>query len=149
MADLSIESQIREHLKTLVDPLKQQGHVRGIRYVSDLLITAKIDPELQFNMGPETTIGEDHCGYTMRANVVFKLCLKDYRDEGRAERLMELKGLLQNLLEADDQLNGLANSFLYQGDEKFIATATSPIGGCYLIYQLEYRRKRGAVTQNY
>jgi hypothetical protein len=146
----TVEQQINDYLGVLLDGLKQAGHVREVAQLSDLLVQAKVTPSIGYNIGPEVMILEDNCGYLMEATLAVRIWLHNYRNEAMAKQALSLKGEAQALLEADDQFGGLIVAIKYSGDEKYIDTKQAkPAGGIYLLYRLQYRRKRAQPEVNY
>jgi len=146
----TVEQQIYDHLGTLLDGMKQSSQVREVSRLSDLLVQAAVAPQIGYNLGPETMTLQDNYGYTMECDLVVRIWLNNYRDVAMAKQASSLKGEVQARLEADPQFNSLINSLTYVGDEKYLdAKQTKPAGGIYLIYRLQYRRKRAEPNANY
>jgi hypothetical protein len=153
MAD-SIKKQIVAKILDNLAALKTAGVVRKIERKHDLFRNESVVPALHLIVGPEVKAqaeneGEDNRGYTMSFQVVLKLILESNRD--LYEPADDAIAKIQEIMEApgNQQLDGLANDVIYDGDEPFITELGKPDGGVVVKYWVTYRRYRGIPEQSY
>jgi len=138
---VSVKSRIMTRCRELVDPLQAEGKVRVIERTSALGLLAAVRPALHLVDGDEDQIGEDERGYTLQFPIAFEVIFEELRDpHGTAD---ELLAWIQEKIESDLQLSGLANAITYVGGQKFIMENVEPKQGhSTALYNVEYRRER-------
>ena len=116
------------------------GNVSGAREVKrtkDIFLGAAKLPALHYVDGPErvTEQGEDTQGFTMRFTLYIECILEEQRDpQGEKD---DLVAAVQTAIEADRDLNDLANWVRYQGETPFVLEQTKPVVGSVVEYLVE------------
>jgi len=147
MTEPSIKSRIVARLLQLPEPLKADGKLRLIARKRTFFLLEPVKPALHLITEDEQVTVEDERGYTMIFPVSFKLILAAAHDaEARCD---ELAAWLQEKIEADEQLNGLASKITYDGELPFTEEQGKPDGGTVVMYTVEYRRYRGDPGRSY
>lgn len=141
MSALSIKSQIIARLLALAEPLKKSDFgFREIERKTTPFFLAAVKPAIHVIIFPEDVIEQDARGYTIEFHALFKLIIEDQRDAyALADRAT---GFLQEKIESDTQLSGLASKLEYASDQPFTEEALKPAGGNSLMYLINYRRLR-------
>lgn len=144
---MSVRSQIIAQILDLLNPLIAQNKVRSVDRVHALFLQAAIKPALHLVVGDEVQVAQDNRGYTAEIGMFFEIIFDEVRDpEGKAD---ELAAFIQRRVEADPQINRLANEITFKGVRNFVNDAIAPEALSIVQYTLQYRRERGNPDQNY
>ena len=143
----SIKSQIVARLLDLCQPLIAQGTVRKVERANALFLLEAVKPALHLVTGDETVLIEDERGYTLKFPAAFQIIFSEQRDAAGAAD--EFEAFLQQQIEHDEQLAGLANKITYDGAAPFTSEETKPSALVVVMYQIEYRRYRSNPTRSY
>jgi hypothetical protein len=146
MAD-AIKAQILNRVKELLDPLVQQEIVRKVERKTSILLLEPMTPAIHIVAGQEQVTEEDIYGYTMSFLLDLKVIFLQGSDPGPQSD--ELEKQVQQKIEADPQLNQLANEIKYDGNQPFINAENAPDGGTIVQYTITYRRKKGQPDLSY
>lgn len=146
---MTTKQSIVARIFELLEALKTAGTVRECVRVTTPFMLATVLPSIHLVIGPEDnkTEEEELRGYVCEFPVSIKVTVEDARDPyGKAE---EIVGPIQEAIEGDPQLNGLAVKILYQGDDPFTNELNKPVGGNMVTYLVQYRRQRAAPGTQY
>lgn len=137
----SIKKQIMSRILADLEPLKTSGDFRSITREVNLLATAAVLNALQIYDGPERLMNKDNRGRTFHFDIGLKILAQEQRDLGAAKDALVPK--VQQILETDYQLGGLA-SIVDGGEEvPFLTEVNKPLGGSLVLYTIQYRRVLG------
>ena len=142
----SIKKQMMTRVGVL---LANVSGAREVKRTKDIFLGAAKLPALHYVDGPErvTEQGEDTQGFTMRFTLYIECILEEQRDpHGEKD---DLVAAVQTAIEADRDLNDLANWVRYQGETPFVLEQTKPTVGSVVEYLVEYRRKVALPATNY
>lgn len=143
----SIHKQIIAQLESVLTPLKTAGTVRELAVRNSAAHGAKALPALHIVPGDEQRLAEDTQGLTLERAYLFKLVFGQVR--APFDKAADLVQAVQEAIETDGQLNGLAVSITYQGEQPWISDDTEAVEGTFLLYQVQYRRRRAAASSGY
>jgi hypothetical protein len=91
--------------------------------------------------GEETQLDADNRGRTFTFTLGVKVLLEDPQDLAMAKD--DLVPKVQQLIENDIQLNGLANIVDGGAEQPFLNELGKPVGGAFLTWTIQYRRYLG------
>jgi hypothetical protein len=143
----SIKTQIKARIKTDLQALVTSADIRKLAWQKTILFLEPLLPAIHLVAGDEARIDEDSHGYTMEFPLEIKLCLQGDADlESKTDALVQK---VQATIEADLQLNQLANLIRYDGETPYLEDLEKPNGGSILHYTVQYRRAKAHPDQNY
>jgi len=151
MADLSVKQQIIARILADLLPLAAgdagAAKFRSVQRRTAPVFLANIVPALQIIVGPEHKIEDTNAGPVMEFPMDLWVIVSDPNDPyGLAD---QMSAPVQAAIESDQQLASLANSILYDGDQPYTNEIVKPLGGCVLLYTVQYRRQIAQPTKNF
>ncbi len=146
MAD-SVKTRIIKRVLEICQPLIGEQKFRTIARKNTLFLLEPQKPAIHLVIGDENGVVEDERGYTMKFPLMLKLIVDDARDPyGLADKSV---AFVQEKVESDEQLGGLASKITYDGELPFTEEVLKPDGGTVVMYIIEYRRMRGDPSTPY
>ena len=143
----SVKMQIIARMLAICQPLIAEQKFLKVARVQTLFLLEPVKPALHLIVGDEKVLYQDERGYTMQFPVMFKLITED-PDDGYTQA-DKAAAFVQTVIEADEQLAGLANKITYDGEMPFTEEVLKPAGGTVVMYLVEYRRYKAQPAQNY
>ena len=143
----SVKSQIVERLLAILQPLQDGGTVRKIVREHALFALEAVRPALHVVTGEERVIEQDSHGYRVEFPLALQIIFAEQRDPYTAGD--EFEAAVQAVIEADEQLEGLASKITYNGAAPFVSEEAKPNAYVVVEYLVEYRRAKAAPKVNY
>ncbi len=146
---MTTKQSIINRIVELLEALKTAGTVREVQRVTSPYLLTTVLPSIHIVIAGEDNLTEEEelRGYVCEFQVMLKVTVSDSRDPyGKAE---EIVGPIQETIEGDLQLNGLAVKILYLGDDPFTDEVNKPLGGNAVRYLVQYRRQRALPSTQY
>ena len=142
----SIKKQIMARVLSNLAPLTPTPF-RLVERRVDILAAADVKPSLFVYDGEEEPAGEDNHGRTFRFPLALKIMFESQRNLGDVKDTLVWQ--VQNAIEDDIQLNGLANILDGGNEVPFVEEQGKPDAGALVFYTVEYRRVRGDPLTTY
>jgi hypothetical protein len=146
MDNPSLKTQIAAYLLNLCEPLIANGKVRKVERKSTPFLLEPALPALHLLFGKEDVILEDERGYNLKFQASFKIMVDEKRDPYTL--VDELEAFLQEAIEADPQLGGLASKVTYVATTPFVDEVQTS-NFTIVTYDVEYRRYRAKPDTGY
>lgn len=144
----SIKNQLKSALFDVLTPLKDDSKVRVLERRRNPYVLPPQQPCAYLSFGEETQVGEDMRGMVMEFTAYVTCYAEGPR--GREDALDLITQSVEDLIEADPQLGGLANWVKYQGESPFYdPQSEGDVGGVDLAFRVQYRRLNADVSAAY
>ena len=146
---MSIKQQLIARILELLETLKVSGQLRTVERITTANQLGAKRPSVHVIVGAEANISEeeDLRGYVCEFPVAIILLVEHPKDAAGAAD--ELTGPIQEAIEGDIQLSGLATKIVYQSAEPFSTEHSKPLGGMEITYLVQYRRRRAQTSTSY
>jgi len=145
----SIKKQICARIQSNLEALGplSNGPFKVVARKLDPMQIAQVMPSLYWRPGAESQLGN---GDTQGRTYTFPLVIvTHFKGADKVEQHDDLVAAIQDAVEGDLQLNGLANVLVGGTEDPWIDEQANDVGGSVIIYTVEYRRRRGAADQTY
>ncbi len=144
----SIKKQICAAIQTALSALSttQDGAFKKVERRFDPLQFTDVHPTLFWRTGPEVEIGKDNQGRTYRFPLIIAT---HFKGVDKLEQHDDLVAAIQDVIEGNIQLGGLVNVIDGGTEDPWVDDQAKDLGGSVIIYQVQYRRVRGAAHRMY